>query len=407
MESIKERIPRIRNFDPLADWLHKRMGPIGFGLIFFLANVIVEVYLGFRYDVFLTVPVEGQPPPPPGILQNWTALVVDFISEPVIGGIYLWTTIGATRLFRQLQASGVFASENVVAEKVDKSRPLFAKRLVFHLIWIVSLIYTFSQVAAYMGWVPWKSAGGYLELHPVSSFYRAPFWFLNFYTLAFAAFNVAVTVRVLRDLFRTQQVELVVLHPDRCGGLSSISRFSVMVAWAIAVNGLVLSVATVYEIRRGSLANAYPILVGIFAYILLAPLFFFWPFGTAHEAMREAKEKTLLDLARRYDTIYSDLKRRVGQKQQKKEEQVDVTDIVEEEQGKGINGVEADMRQLDQLQKLYEIAEKFPVWPFNVENLRRFFTVVTAPLLPAFISITIELLTPVFINLFTSGNGTP
>jgi hypothetical protein len=396
MEVTQEQIPQISNYDPLAAFLHKRLSPLEFGLLFLLANLIVDLFLGWHYGVFLTVPVEGQPPPPPGLLQNLTALVVDFVSEPVVAGIYLWAVIGATHLFRQLQASGVFASENLVGEKVDQSRQLFASPRVFHLIWSVSLIYALSQLAAYMRWVPWNSAGGFLELYPEMSFYRLPFWFLNFYTLAFAAFNVAVTVKTLRALFRSQSVDLLVLHPDRCGGLSSISLYSVKVAYAIASAGLVISAATVYELQRGSLADAYPILLGIVAYLLLAPLFFFWPLGTAHEAMREAKETELLELAQRFDRVYSDLKKRVGMRPDNEKADAGAGNKAPDE-----SGVEADMRRLDHLQKLYTIAEKFPVWPFDVENLRRFFAVITAPVLPALISITIDLLTPVITNLFS------
>ncbi len=400
VEAARERIPLIRNADPLAAALHGRLSPVGFGFLFLLANLAVDLFLGWRYGVFINTAPAGQPGFIPGLLQDMTALVVDFVSQPLIAGIYLWTTIGATVLFRQLQASEVFESKDLVAEKVDQRRPLFASRKVYYLITIVSLLYALSQVAAYMGWVPWSSAGGYLELQPAMSFFRAPFWFLNLYTLLFGAFNVYVTVTILRDLFRSQSVNLIVLHPDRCGGLAGISRYSVKIAYAIASAGLVISAATVYELQRGSLSNALPILVGIVAYLVFAPLFFFWPLGTAHEAMRNAKEAELLELARRYDRIYSNLKLRVGRETDPEKKSP------ESDQDKNRDdSVEADMRRLDYLKKLYEIAEKFPVWPFDIENLRRFFAVITAPLIPAFISILIDLLAPLITNLFARLTG--
>jgi hypothetical protein len=369
METVEQRITPIRNYDLLADFLRVRvrLTPFTFGLVFFAANLVVDLWLGWHYNVFLTPPSNETP----GLLQNLTALVVDFVSQPIVAGIYLWTTLGATHLFNQLLQSKVFETENLVFEKVDKSRALFASRWVFHIIWILSLIYALSQVAAYMGWVPWSSAGGYLELYPEMSFARAPFWFLNFYTLAFGAFNVVVTVSVLRNLFRTENIHLLPLHPDRCGGLSSISNYTIKVAYAIASAGLVISAATVYELNHGTLQDAYPIILGIVAYVLLAPLFFFWPLGTAHDAMQEAKETELLMLAQRYDGIYSSLKKDVDLKEGDYEEK---------------------MKRLDQLKKLYTIAVEFPVWPFDVENVRRFFAVMTAPLIPALINILIDIL---------------
>lgn len=76
------------------------------------------------------------------------------------------------------------------------------------------------------------------------------------------------------------QVGLLPLHPDGCGGLGSISQYTVKIAFAIGATGLVMSAATIYEIQHGTLQDAYPVIFGTVAYIFQAPLLFFWPLGT-------------------------------------------------------------------------------------------------------------------------------
>ncbi len=360
-------IPPVENFDPIGNFVRKTLGlsPLAFGLLLFVADVLIDGYLGWRYDIFLTTSESSIP----GLLQDLTALVTDFASIPIIGGLYLWTPAGATRVFRQLRKERVFKSDTWLTANLSKSRPYFCSRLAFYVVLVISLVYTLSQLGANLGWVPWRSAGGYLELHPPMSFARAPFWFLGFYTMLYGMFNVGVTIITLRRMFRTKDIQLLPLHPDRCGGLESISQYSVRIGLGIAALGLVISAATVYALQQGTLLTAYLILAGIVAYIVLAPLFFFWPLGTAHEAMQDAKDAELLSLAKQFDNLYNRLKQ------------------------EGINQdhvYENDMKRLDHLRKLYQHAQEFPVWPFDVKNVRRFFAIVTAPVVPALVSVATD-----------------
>ncbi len=368
--SLEDSILPVENYDPIGRFFREslHLTPWGFGILVLVANVIVDAWLGWRFNIFITAKDSAYP----GLLQDLTALVVDFVSMPVIAGIYLWTPIGATKLFRQLLQARVFKSEEIVVETVNESRPLFKNRYIFYGFLALSLLYMLSQLGAYLGWVPWKSAGGYLDSNPAMSYFRGPFWFLNLYTLAFGAYNVAITVMTLRKMFRTKEIKILPLHPDRCGGLISISQYSMRVAWAIASAGLVISAAAVYEISHRSLGAAYPIILGIIVYLIFAPVFFFWPLGTAHNAMQEAKDAELLKFAHRFDSVYEQLKSNLENKEQ---------------------DFEADLKKLENLKKLYGIASEFPVWPFDISNLRRFFTVVTAPLVPVLISILIDLAT--------------
>jgi hypothetical protein len=359
----------IENYDPFARFQRDdlRLSPVTFGLLVLLLDMIVDAWIGYRYNVWLS-PADLVYP---GLLQDFTALVVDFGSIPIIAGLYLWSTEGATRLFRHLQQSGVFQSATAISDEVDKSRPTFRSAPVFYIIAAVSVLYALSQLGAYQGWVPWESAVGYLNLAPTAAYYRTPFWLLNLYTLLFATFNVVITVITLRRLFRTLSIRILPLHPDKCGGLASISQYTVKVAYGLIPAGLVISAATVIALRTGTLSKAYPIILGIVAYLVLAPLLFFWPLGTAHTAMREAKDAQLLQLAQRFDDVYKQL------------------DSAFQDEAAFQFGV----KKLENLKRLYGIAQEFPVWPLDIGNLRRFFVVVAAPLVPAIVSIVIDLLT--------------
>lgn len=365
-ESSKQ-IPKIKNYDPLAKFLTNRLRltPLGYGLLILVADLLVDAWIGWYYDVFFTTSK------PPGLLQDFTALVVDFVMNPMLAGLYLWTTIGTTRLFRQLHASTVFTSDTEYKRIVEQSRRLFASPAIFYIVLTASLLFTIPQIGAYYGILPWKTVGGYIDIYPSISFARAPFWFLIFYAMVFGMFNIGITIIALRKMFRTKDIQLLPLHPDRCGGLGSISQYTVKIAFAIGATGLVMSAATIYEIQNGTLQDAYPVIIGIIGYIIFAPVFFFFPLGTARVAMQEAKDNELLTLAKQFHTIY----------EQVKQKSLKLNDSFKD-----------DLEKLEDLKKLYQIALEFPVWPFDMRNLQRFFTIVTAPLIPAVVSIISEIL---------------
>ena len=219
--------------------------------------------------------------------------------------------------------------------------------------------------------------GGYIYLWPDASYGRAPFWFLMFYSVLYSAFNVGVTIFILRKAFKSCNIQLAPLHPDNCGGLGGINQYSNKIALGIGSIGLLMSAATIMTIQGDpdSWLKTYPVVIGVIAYIILAPLFFFLPFGTAHNAMQEAKDAELLRLAERFRQVYDSVKNIVDGGNKK----------LNEELGK-----------LENIKKLYSLAESFPVWPFDIRNLTRFLTVVTTPLIPALISIVNKIIEPWF-----------
>lgn len=338
-----------------------RLAPVSIAVLIFVADLIVDGAIGLHYDVFTSDSST------PGILHDYMALITDFLFDPIVAGLYLWSPDGTTRLFNQLQNSRIFLSEDAVVDTVNSRRSLYHHPAAFVVIILSALVFTTTQIGGYVGWMPWRSVGGYLDLVPQASFFRAPFWFLVFYGLCFAVYNVAITIVTLRAIFRSKEIRLVPLHPDGCGGLGSISRYTINVAYGIGVVGLMLTAAVLIELQTGSLSDSYPVLVGVGAYMLAAPLIFFWPLGTAHEAMQNTKDQELLILAQSFDESYTRVKQEEGR------------------------NFEKAVERLEQIRTLYKMADDFPVWPFDFRSLRRFFTVVGAPLLPAIISIAQEI----------------
>jgi len=197
---------------------------------------------------------------------------------------------------------------------------------------------------------------------PTLSFARAPFWALTVYALCYSFWNASVMIWTLGKAFRSGNPDLHPLHPDRCGGLQPIREYSNVIAVGIGAIGVHISLVTVNEVARGTLLGAYPSMLGIALYIPLAPLLYLLLLGTAHDAMRRAKDAELLRLSSEVNQHYSRV----------------------------VGGDEADIKKLKHLQELYAMVDRFPVWPFALGSLGPLATRVYASLLPGLISIMVQ-----------------
>lgn len=368
-----DAISKIQFYDPVGKFLREniRFTPVTFGLFIFIMNVIVDSWIGWRYNIFIKHPF---PPAPPGILQDFMAITTDAVFMPIICGLFLWAPVGTTTVFQHLLDAKILIDINKFDRIIKDQHSLFANKTPFILITITSIAFGILQLGAYLNWLPWKTVGGYIDAVPQAGFYRLPFWILMSYTLIFVAFYVGMTIATLRKLFKSSEIRILPLHPDKCGGLGAISKYTTTISIGIGTVGLLISAATLYEVLFGSLEQALPVVFGIVAYLLLAPVFFFFPLGTAHDSMRKAKDEELLGIAQKYHTAYDKLK--------------SSSDYSKE--------YEKEFENLENLKKLYEVADAFPVWPFDIHNLRRFLTIITTPVLPAIISIIESLISQYF-----------
>ena len=302
------------------------------------------------------------------------ALTTDFLFNPIICGLYLWFPQGATRMLQRLHQSEVFTFPNgdnpsaPVLATVKRYRSAYKRRQVFWMSVAAMLLYGNSQIIEYLGLVPWKTVGGYIDLEPRMALFRAPFWYLTIHATVFIGFNTITTILGLRHLFGQAAVRITPLHLDRCGGLAAISNFTATIGYAIGAIGLLLSAASLNNFEHGTLSTAYPLFLGIALYIVLAPCFFFLPLSTAHTVMRDSKERELQKIAKLFRIAYTKI----------------TSDTGELAPSKGLTGIH-------ELERLYGLVSRFSVWPFDMRSLRGFLTRVAGPIVPALVSMGIAL----------------
>ena len=169
--------------------------------------------------------------------------------------------------------------------------------------------------------------------------------------------SIAVFLRALVDQAR---IRTVPFHPDHCGGLRPVGAIGLRNEYLLSVIGVnvVLLVATSAKILglEGMLHGM--VIAACVGYLVLGPVVFLGPLLSLRKGMKCRKTELLRDVA---DRLHRELERICGNVK---------------------NGqlTKQDEEIIDRLRNLMHTLRKLPVWPFDVNTLKKFLIAYVVPI---------------------------
>ena len=312
-----------------------------------------------------------------GLLHHYNWWIYRLTSIPATIFFFFWLPDGVTGVITGLKANGVLdvpnqpSQEDALRQYVVEFDRSYSNKLwaVLSLIISVGLV-VLSQIPELMEIRTWQTS------HPIIFWYTVLLWGLIFFLGAMNVFRIVLSITWFNRLFDRFKVDVKVLHPDKAGGLSPLGEFSVKIGYGIAVYGLAAVAGILSEsyLRTTQFTGPelsirfLPLLV---AYLVLAPIVFFLPIGAARSIMKKAKNAFIVQIADQFEI-----------------DTIEIQSLL----ASGADELKRKLDKIEQLTKLYDIAIKFPVWPFNTENLIRFLSAISSPFVVALISILVTAL---------------
>ena len=273
--------------------------------------------IGLAVLTSIVVPwLDGFLIPRPGIvssLQDLPSLLIALIAIPAIYSYYCFEQPDMIRELFQ----GFVDSDTLIIEEGQYQE--FLRKLQKRLAWrgwsIVALMLTAAAVVLH--------ASAVLSSPEPSAYYPNPaiFFGLNLPLMTLPIYMVwmmllrhlTVIVDLFR-LFRSHKTQVHALHPDGCGGLSFIGRFSLRGSYFIAILALNISLLTVINLRQQRNPLTEPSMtLAAAAYLVLAPIAFFLPLTPAHRGMREAKRSAQRLISNEANRIYREIQNNLQQ----------------------------------------------------------------------------------------------
>jgi hypothetical protein len=366
-ESILLPAPELVRGDPALTWLQRRGSSailvaiaISVGLTLLRMVAAARSSLLFRNDA------------PVGFFHD-PAMYLHVIIGAILFGYWIWLPRGISEMYDALVRNEIALSQSEGEARDRRIYEVFAKRMYRSRAWAFVPLGAFTIASAVVvlllpTYFDRMNAGDAWSMaDPLGVALSAAWAWMGCYALASVVGYYALTVSWLRRLFREIELRVQPLHPDGAGGLGPLGGLSIRVSYLVTVVGLLLVVtALTREYYFAKLGISYEptrdLAVAIAMYVIGSPVVFFALPAVAHHTMRTAKNTLLLDIGRSFEREYLRLKMGLSH------ENVSLKDGVE---------------RLQQLQNLYDTTRRFPVWPFNVENVRRFAGTFVSPVVLA------------------------
>lgn len=309
-----------------------------------------------------------------GYLEDFTLFANFIFGFSPVATFYFLLPIYIQQCFEKLIANKVFtyskSTENSSAKyngfddflKVVKES--LSSRLWIGIGFLISTIFMAIIIPEHL------KAKHWITKHSLSFISMESTWWILF------SFTIILILRILAGIwwinqaFKNFYVVVRPLYPDKVGGLQPLSQFSIRLGYLIFFIGLELGLNQYFTGYKtsgvlGQIAWTFDILLVWGVYIVLAPLVFFAPISAAHDAMLNAKNNEILLISSHFEKEYQLLRNNLG---------------------KSVVNLRKHSHKIEELQKLYVVADNFPVWPFQVQKFAQFFATILSPLILTIIS---------------------
>lgn len=300
------------------------------------------------------------------------AIFAYLVTAPLMWTFYSWQPRGVSDVFHQLYRNDVIGEpkDTHFTQTIYKPNGDFNRRynLLISLVAVaVSLVIWLSAVYSPNNPFYFGETILWFLLNPIYFWVLwIPLVFVNVYILSWIIIRQTVATIAYTRLFRTFQIRPKLLHPDGCNGFASIGDYAIRSALIAVFLGFWLFVFTTYPMLFGQPINFKTDTALMFiVYIVAVPSLLLPPVLGAHNAMIEAKNKALGDLADQIRTLVSE---------------------------SNIDRVLTSRDLLIELERRYEFARKeYRTWPFRPLAIKSFGISAITPLVSTGISYLIDL----------------
>lgn len=216
------------------------------------------------------------------------------------------------------------------------------------------------------GLTTWGVEGGEVNIAGwVHLFWQIPL----FYWLGTIYISQGIaTTFLLFSITRNFEIKIWPFHYDNCCGLKAVGYIGLRNQYLLAVVGLDLLALLAVNLKLGDPRTIPLLVMCLVGYITLGPVIFIGPLLPFRKSMLLAKQaeqqKVATKLQQEYARIMNELDNRVIAKE--------------------------DEEIIDRLQKLKDLVNRIPVWPFDISTMRKFLTVYIFPLLTGLISLLVS-----------------
>ncbi len=297
------------------------------------------------------------------MVHDYGNIALYMFGFPVTVLVMIWYSQRLPTALRNLQENKVILiSDEEWDQFLNNSNKIYSNKMISFFPYLISLIITIYLVTVYIH----PTEDCWYSLEDDGKIYWAALAMIPVYFLTFLSFLLSIsliikTYIVLRKLFNNYRIDVQVLHPDNCGGLSSLGTLSKTLNLWIFFIGLIAATNIYMNIKLfgNALSDSFQILI-MAGYIISAYIVFFMPLHATFKSMKNAKYDTI----QRINKYFINVDRKI-------KGDIDSLNKLDDQ----------DLESIESIKKLYDLAVKMPVYPYDLKTISSFIGSIFVPVL--------------------------
>jgi hypothetical protein len=367
MEMSKTPLPKLTRDDWILRFFRLlKLHPVGIFITVSIINIILDFCLAKGFNIWESNSRFM------GLSREPGAWAIDFIADPLIFATYVWVNAMSGSLLTKLIRKKKIKWNNVTQKAIRR----YSRQI--NSAW-------FSGIATVLGVIITSLITWFLLFDPVSTDWsrannviaivRAVMSLPVYITGMLLLFYLVCFIFNFNKIITLSDVIVEPFHPDNAGGFGDIGHVLANIGYVILCFGFILVLVFYQSYLNTNFLNPEIVagrpwlkggIVYLVIYLILAPSAFFLPALSTHRVMANHKKELMSAVSKNIDGL---LKRiyvnRLGSPAK-------VKPLIE---------------KLSQLEHIREITLKYPTWPYNQGNLRKYVGLVLTPFFTTFLSI--------------------
>lgn len=221
---------RFYRADPVARFLLEkvRVSPVMLALLSIAITASSAIFIAW---ISRTLP--SQPEEFTGLFEDPVPWVLILFINPVVIGYYLWSFQAIDKVIIDLEKSDAIEIE--VSEINRISQAAYRKKWRRLMAIASAIIFSIFVFKTRFGLTAsWTGSGTLPALAATAA------TFIVVYLGSLLVLNLIANVWILHRVFETKELNVNPLHPDRCGGLRSLSNYALKTAYLAGILGLLV-----------------------------------------------------------------------------------------------------------------------------------------------------------------------
>jgi hypothetical protein len=365
---MKMKKQKVYTCDPLAKFLFEKLlqnfyiTPLNFTIISAITMTMIYIIAASLSKTYFLSGVKK------GLFEDWNCWIWILVYNPIVLGFYYWLSTNniLPNLTNILHINAIIKDKKQNDDKVNNLLKYYQHPLIKLSPKVISLAY---GILFYQSRVRLRGWTGTAFLPKISA---TIIGIIVMYVIIMEVNILIINLAGIRKIVQAQKLNINPWHPDKCGGLKSISEYVITVNYLVGLIWFMVF-ASIYQFYKENIIEQFWYMLSLIPILtLFSSTCFIWTLYAVHKKMEESKQYFLQPFSQELNKSFLNINNLINR--------ASINELEQEQAGNLVRIIKKEMNVLLELHSSYKsIIDNYPTWPFDINSIKLWLASIIIP----------------------------